>query len=126
MRRTRVLGTLTLAALAATCSGDTSPTSLPPPVPATTIRITSTGVTPKSVEISLGSRVLFINQDTQNHNMGSDPHPDHNDCPVINQVGLLRPGEQRETGNFVIARTCGFHDHDLPLVTSLWGSIVTR
>ena len=46
--------------------------------------------------------------------MTSDPHPEHNDCPEINTVGLLQPNQSRETGNLVTIRTCGFHDHDDP------------
>jgi plastocyanin len=106
------------------CSSKTSPT--PQPTPTTTITITSAGVNPKSVQIALGSRVLFVNNDTREHEMGSDPHPDHTDCPVINQVGLLLPGQQRETGNFVVVRTCGYHDHEDP-TNPLWqGSIITK
>lgn len=96
------------------------------PTASTTIRLTTSGISPKSVQIALGERVLFVNNDTQNHEMGSDPHPDHTDCPVMNQVGLLKPGEQRETGNFVVVRTCGFHDHLRPSDTSVQGTVVTR
>jgi hypothetical protein len=83
-------------------------------------------VTPKSATINIGSRVRFINNDSIDRNMGSDPHPDHTDCPPLNAVGILKPGETRETGNFVIVRTCGFHDHDDPTNASLFGSIITR
>jgi plastocyanin len=124
LRRTASI--VLVAAWAASCSkGPTSPS--PSPTPAqTTITITTSGVTPKTVTIALGSRVRFINNDTRDHDMGSDPHPDHTDCPVMNQVGLLKPGEQRETGNFVIVRTCGFHDHDDPTNVGLQGSIITK
>ena len=115
-----------LSGLVATCSK--SPTTpSPSPTPAqTTVTITAAGVSPKSVTISLGSRVLFINSDTRDHDMASDPHPDHTDCPVMNQVGLLKPGEQRETGNFVVVRTCGYHDHDDATNVSLQGNIITK
>jgi hypothetical protein len=58
--------------------------------------------------------------------MTSDPHPDHDDCPEINQVGTLIRGQTRETGNLVVARTCGFHDHDDDRNTNLQGRIVIR
>jgi len=92
----------------------------------TTVTITPSGVTPKSVEVALGSRVKFVNNDTVEHEMGSDPHPDHTDCPAINQVGLLKPGEQRETGNLVIVRTCGYHDHEDPTNPKWQGTIITK
>ena len=43
-----------------------------------------------------------------------------------NQVGLLSPGQSRQTGNLVQVGTCGFHDHDLPQNTGLQGRIVIR
>jgi plastocyanin len=110
--------------LVVSCNKQTAPA--PVPAPAATIRIAAAGVNPKSVEIALGARVLFINNDTVEHDMGSDPHPDHTDCPPLNQVGVLKPGEQRETGNFVVVRSCGYHDHNLPDVTALWGTVVTK
>jgi plastocyanin len=97
-----------------------------PPVQTTTITITASGVSPKNVVIDLGQRVLFVNNDGRSHNMTSDPHPDHMDCPEINQVGFLAAGQSRETGNMIVARVCGFHDHDIPGSTSLQGSITIR
>ena len=55
--------------------------------------------------------------------MESDPHPEHTDCPEINQVGFISPGQTKLTGNLNTRRTCGFHDHDQPSTTSLQGSI---
>jgi plastocyanin len=103
-----------------------SPTPAPTPTPTNTITITAAGVSPSSVQISAGSRVLFINSDARAHNMTSDPHPEHDQCPEINQVGFLSPGQSHETGNLVTVRTCGFHDHDDPNTKSLQGSIVIK
>ncbi len=91
-----------------------------------TITITAAGANPRNVVINVGERVRFINNDNRNHNMTSDPHPDHNDCPDVNQVGILTPGQSRETANLVFARVCGFHDHDLPDSTALKGTITIR
>ena len=103
---------LVLLPLAA-CGGG-SPSSPSGGNAATTITITSAGVSTPQLNISPGTRVLFVNNDTRSHNMTSDPHPEHNDCPEINTVGLLQAGQSRETGNLVTIRTCGFHDHDDP------------
>lgn len=92
----------------------------------TTVTITSAGVSPREITVSQGARVLFVNNDARPHNMSSDPHPEHTDCPEINQVGLLLPGQGRETGNLVTVRTCGYHDHDLPQNDTLKGRIVIR
>ena len=73
-----------------------------------------------------GTRVLFINNDTRRRNMTSDPHPEHDECPEINDVGLLNAGASRETGNLVVVRTCGFHDHDDPNNTTVNGRIIIR
>jgi len=109
MRRILLAGVTLLAA----CGGGSSPSS-PSTGSAATITITAAGVSPTAVTVSQGARVLFVNNDTKAHNMTSDPHPDHNDCPPLNNVGLLQPGQSRESGNLTIARVCGFHDHDDP------------
>ena len=72
-----------------------------------TITITASGASQRSVNITPGMRVVFVNNDARPHEMNSDPHPSHEDCPELNQVGFLNPGQQRESGNLVIARTCG-------------------
>src|SRR5258706_2123645 len=93
----------------------------------TTIVITSAGaVCPANITIARGTQVTFVNQDRIGHDMFSDPHPDHNDCPEINQVGHLEPGQSRQTGNLVIARVCGFHDHVLFTNTALQRKITIQ
>ena len=123
------VGTVLLTAMLAVagCGGGgggtpTSPTP-PPTGGGTTITITSSGVSPQNITVTPGTRVTFINNDTRRHDMASDPHPEHTDCPEINQVGVLQPGQSRETGNLNTPRTCGFHDHDQPTANSLRGSI---
>jgi len=108
VRRLACLGSLLLIA---SC-GSGSPSS--PSDAAATITLTSSGVNTAQVTVPAGSRVRFVNNDARPHNMTSDPHPEHNDCPEINTVGLLAPGQSRETGNLNTVRTCGFHDHDDP------------
>ena len=124
-RAGRITSLLTVS-LAVACNGSPNEPSPSPTPAAATITITASGVSPKSVQISLGQRVRFVNNSTVEHDMGSDPHPDHTDCPPLNVVGILKPGESRETGNFVIVRTCGFHDHLDPNNVGLQGSVVTR
>lgn len=109
-------------------SGPTSP-STPPSgaVATTTITITNNTATPKNIVVSRGAQVTFVNNDNANHEMNSDPHPDHTDCPEINQVGFLNPGQSRQTGNMTTNRTvCGFHDHLLPNVAGLQGTITIQ
>jgi plastocyanin len=106
----QVLCAAILTCLAA-CGGNT-PSS--PSPGGTTVTISSSGVSPSTLTVSPGTRILFVNNDSRSHNMTSDPHPDHNDCPELNAVGFLQPGERRESGNLNTVRTCGFHDHDDP------------
>ena len=91
-----------------------------------TITITASGVSPKSVTVSPGSRVTFTNNDSIAHDMNSDPHPEHTDCPEINDVGTLNPGQSRQTGNMNTVRTCGYHDHNQDTVVSLQGTITIQ
>ena len=83
----------------------------PPPSPVVVITITSAGVSPSTLTMAPGSRVRFVNSDTVPHEMTSDPHPSHTQCPAINQVGLLLAGQSRETAVFSTVQTCGYHDH---------------
>jgi plastocyanin len=120
---------LALAALcAAGACGGSSPAAptQPPAANPNVVTISSSGVSPKEIQVAPGARVLFVNNDGRRHDVASDDHPDHLECPAINQVGLLTSGQQRETGNLVTVRTCGYHDHDDPDNNSLKGRIVIR
>ena len=110
----RLLTCTALIALSACGGGNVVPVGPSAGTASATITITSSGASPTQVTVSQGSRVLFVNNDTKSHNVASDPHPEHSDCPEINTVGLLQPGQSRETGNLITVRTCGFHDHDDP------------
>jgi plastocyanin len=95
-----------------------------PSSPDATITITSAGVTPAEVRVKVFGHVMFVNQDTRPHTVASDPYQTHSDCPAINYVGFLSPGESRETGALDVARTCGFHDHNNEFDRTLQGRIV--
>jgi plastocyanin len=111
----------------AACGGGGTPGPSPIPQNPNVITVGSGGVaSPKELIVAPGARVLFVNNDGRRHDMTSDDHPDHQECPAINQVGLLTPGQNRETGNLVVVRTCGFHDHEDPDNANLKGRIVVR
>lgn len=103
-----------------------TPTPTPPPAGGTTVTITANGVSPTTLTVPPGTQVTFINNDNKNHTMNSDPHPEHTDCPAFDQVGFLVPGQSKQTGNLNIARTCGYHDHELFLETKWQGRIVIQ
>ena len=126
----RVLASVLLGALAG-CgggSGSGGPTAPPAPGNPYTFTITTGGVTPRELTVPQGARVLFVNNDTRRRNMTSDPHPEHNEpgCEGINNVGLLNTGQSRETGNMVVIKTCGFHDHDDADNNNVRGRILVR
>ena len=104
-------------------SNNSTPT---PPSPTTVITITANGVSPKSIVVAPGSQVTFTNNDTRTHDMQSDPHPEHNDCPELQQVGFLRPGESRLSGNLNAVRTCGYHDNSHEEDARLRGTITIQ
>jgi plastocyanin len=122
----RAFGVGLILAAGACGKGDTGPSPLPPTNPFQ-ITIGANGVaTPSELVVPPGSRVLFINNHSRDHQMSSDPHPDHDDCTEINQTGVLQPRQVRETGNLVTVRTCGFHDHQDSTNNGLRGRIVIR
>lgn len=105
----------------------TSPTTPPAnPTSTTTITISNNSVTPKNIVVKQGSQVTFVNNDTQPHEMESDPHPEHTDCTALAQVGFLSPGQSKQSGNLNTIRVCGFHDHNQPSVSGLEGSITIQ
>lgn len=144
MRRTIRTGTVVVALAAAmACGGGSGPTSpsgggtsgggtsgggtggTGGASSAATITIGANGaVSPQEVTIRQGGRVTFVNNDSRSHDMSSDPHPSHEDCPPMEQVGFVQPGQSKTSGNFNTVRTCGFHDHNLPTVAGLTGRII--
>lgn len=120
-------------ALAAGCGGSgggsgspaPTPTPTPNPGPTTntnTITITANGASPRDITVAVGSQVTFVNNSTSVHDMASDPHPEHTDCPEIT-VGFMTAGQSRTTNNLTRARTCTYHDHNQPSTTNLMGTI---
>lgn len=117
-----------MAAAAAIAYACGSSNSAPTPSSATgaVITITARGASPQIITVKVGSQVTFANDDTIDHQMYSDPHPEHTDCPELDAVGYLAPGQSRQTANLNTARTCGFHDHIHFENASLKGSIIIQ
>ena len=121
----RLMLTTAMAFLATACgSSNGMPPS--PPVAGSTITITSSGVSPKSLLVSPGTQVTFMNSDSRNHEMTSDPHPEHTDCPALNSVDLLVPGQSKQSSNLNAVRTCGYHDHQNAENATLRGTITIQ
>jgi plastocyanin len=120
-------------ALITACGGSDSPTAPSggsgggPGPSGATITIGANGaVSPSQVTISVGQSVTFINNDTRLHDITSNPHPAHTDCPSMNAAGNLSPGQTKLTNAFTTARTCGFHDHGNPTDAALQGNVIVQ
>jgi plastocyanin len=91
-----------------------------------TITIGANGaVSPSQVTVAVNQSVTFVNNDSKQHDMASDPHPVHTACPSIN-IGVLSPNQSKTTLGFANAGTCGYHDHENPDTASLKGTIVVQ
>jgi len=132
--RWSVLTCALLSLLVSACGGNDNPNSPSGgggggggggTVGGTTDTITAAGVSPKTVTVAAGSRVTFVNNDSRPHDMNSNPHPEHTDCPEIN-VGFIAAGASGTTQNLTRVRSCGYHDHNQPEVVALQGTIVVQ
>ena len=104
---------LTLSVSACGGAGVAAPSTSNPPasVPTEiTINVTATGFKPTDAVVAVGGRVIFDNTDDRLHSVASNPLTTHADCPAINEVGVLVPGQSKPTGTLTEAKTCGFHD----------------
>ena len=101
-----------------TTASDVSTPTIP------TITITDAGVSPTELRISVDQQVLIVNNGASIHQLQSNPNPAHSDCPPMNTPGTLNPGQSGLTGTFTLSGTCGFHDHQSPLLTSLQGFVL--
>jgi hypothetical protein len=124
-----VVSLVFLAGLAA-CGGGSNPAG---PTPGgggnsgavgATVMINSNGVSDSQPRINVGSRVRFTNSDSRVHTIYSTPHGTHSDCPALNDIGILQPGQSRDSGVLNDRRGCGFHDHNLPDDNSFRGQVL--
>ena len=124
---------LSAALIAAACGGGSggSSTSTGTPVSPTTIvagsigatiTLTATGASPLDVRIEPTQRVRFVNNDTRPHQIQTNPHNFHTDCPQ-NNVTVINPGQTVDTAIFPDVKGCGYHDHLLPDEQKYWGLI---
>ncbi len=87
-----------------------------------TVTLASAGEDPKAVTIRSVDCVAFVNQDSVAHQLVSNPHPNHTDCPWLN-------GPRLATGATFTASpsggmsTCGWHDHLDPENAAFQGTV---
>jgi hypothetical protein len=107
---------LTFATLLLTACSTYESVSTPlPPVqgpPAASVTVSAQGVAPMEVQVAVGSYITFINADTRPHEIYSGVDHARPDCPEIDVIGVIAPGQSRPTRAFESARTCTFHDFE--------------
>jgi hypothetical protein len=132
----RWLSTFVITALAMACGGGGGggdnndgggnpggPTP-PPSGVAETVSITADGAIDKpNIRIEVGQSVRFTNSHNRMHQIQSNPHEQHTDCPPVNAFGQQGPGGSVVLGPFTRQGTCGYHDHIDATNRSLWGQI---
>ncbi len=127
-----LIGGTVAAVVAISCGGSSSSASTGPSGACTpssnpaTLVIQNNTICPSALTVTRGTQITIINSDSREHEMTSDPHPEHTDCPEINQIGLLTAGQSRQSGNLNIARKCGLHDHRAAETASLKATITIQ
>ncbi len=91
-----------------------------------TITIANGSINPSQVTIAVGQSVRFVNNNGRTHDMSSDPHPSHTNCPSIANVSVISNGQTKDTFGFASAGSCGFHDHNDPDNPGLRGRITIQ
>jgi plastocyanin len=91
-----------------------------------TITIGPGGVSPRELRVKAWAHVTFVNEDNRAHTIVSDPVDRHTDCPPINAVGVITPGQRRTSATLNLPARCGFHDHDNPTDTKFAGLIIVE
>lgn len=57
------------------------------------VSITTTGFSPKLIQVKAGQSVSWVNNDTANHWIASDPYPKNDTLPGLSSQGPLKPGD---------------------------------
>lgn len=120
---------LVVACGGSSSSGSTTPTpgtGCTPNSNANTLVIQNNAICPQALTVARGTQITVLNSDSRIHEMDSDPHPEHTDCPELNQIGHLEPSQSRQSGNLNTARKCGMHDHTNPEITALRATITIQ
>jgi plastocyanin len=124
---TTVAAIVVLGACGGSPSGPSSGSSGSPGPSGAAITIGSNDtMSTTDVTISVGQSVTFVNNGSRGHQIASDPHPSHTDCPGINALATIAVGQTKLTNAFSSAGSCGFHDHNEPDNRGLQGRITIR
>ena len=137
MRAQRMALAVLLIASALACSGSTPASPSPPPPPvgnppagppltATIVIGANNAFVPLEVTVAVGGRVSFENRNSRAFDIMSDPPLVHTDCPPVQEVGFIQPGQTKQTGVLTAPGVCGFHDHFNENNPDLRGRIIVQ
>jgi plastocyanin len=98
----------------------------PPPLTATIVIGPNNAFSPQEVTIAVGGRLVFVNENNRPHDITSDPPHLHTDCPGLNDVGFIQPGQTRTSPALTVERSCGFHDHMQENNPALHGVVIIK
>jgi plastocyanin len=121
-RATAVSAAVMVAAAMAACESAAPPGSPDPGGGPSPYRVTIAliGLDPSSIEVPVGARVTFVNNDTNfAHHMASA-------CSEIDAVGLLQSGQSGQTAPFTRSGTCNYYDRLYPENPLRQGRIIVR
>lgn len=124
-RRALLLAAMLAMAILPACNASPaspSDSSNPPTDSPSAYRVTIAliGIDPLSIEVPVGARVTFVNNDPNfAHHMASA-------CSEVDAVGLLQPGQSGQTAPFNGAKTCDYYDRLAPANPLRHGTIVVR
>jgi hypothetical protein len=88
------------------------------------VKISGSGVDPQVLHLNSPITVKFTNADKAAHRLEAAPELGYGDCPAMNQLGTLQPGQTGSvplSGNAVI---CAYHDAAGPADVNFQGLIV--
>jgi plastocyanin len=87
----------------------------------TEVLITADGLTPQTVLIHTGQSVLWKNEDTQAHQVATDPYPQENGLDgFVDTIALLK----NDTYSFTFDKTGTFTYHDHLNPSKLHGTVI--
>lgn len=87
----------------------------------TTVKLSSSGFSPATIEVAPGTRVVFINESGETATVNSDDHPTHTKYPFLN-LGEFGNGSSVQA-IFDKAGTFTYHNHLNP---SQRGTVVVK
>ena len=97
----------------------------PVPIPGQVrVNIGATGIRPGPYA-GPPAQFEFFNEDSEVHEILSDPHPGHGRCPELN-LGAIAPRRSAYVSFPRKGRICGYHDESRPGDERFRGSVVIR